>query len=54
MNLILLTVMSLLITALSDIIVLILNYLGLTYNLEYDMSVLKYLPFDTNSPESMT
>ena len=37
-------------TVLSDIIVLIFPYLGLTYHLEYDMEVLKYLLLANNSP----
>ena len=45
MKYILLTDMSILMTVLSDIIVLILPSLGVTYHLKCDIIVLKYLSF---------
>ena len=54
MNLSLITDMSHVITVLSDIIVLIFLYLGVTYHIGCYMEGLKYLPLATNPPESMT
>ena len=54
MNLILLTDMSLLMTVHSDMIVLILPSLGVTYNIGCYMEELKYLTLDNNSPGFMT
>ena len=51
---IILTDISLLIIVPSDIIISIFPYLVLTYLIECDIKVLKYLPLDTNWPDSMT
>ena len=54
MNLIVLPDMSLFITVLSDIIVLILTYIGVTYHIECDMAVMKYLALANNLTYPMT
>ena len=54
MKFILLTDMSILMTVISDIIILIFTYHGLTYHIECTMAVLKYLPFTATSSDSMT
>ena len=54
MNLIFFTYVSLLMTVLSDIIVLILPSLGRTYNPEYTITGLKQLQLSNSLPGSMT
>ena len=54
MRFILLCDMALLTTVLSYMIDLILTSIGVIYHIECAMTVLKYLPLDPNSEESIT